>query len=308
MLILWDLYKRDKPPVLARVFAFIHTIEVFWPWNFGAELKNALRAETKRQVWDDPLIIDGVVIGWILKLNAPTKRAVEILDEMWEERMSICRLHVAYDLDPAPGISRADIRALMTRCTNLNYRKTSDRIRNEKGTIYGIDTAYRRGRLSRNWAYYDDEPGELDGECEKPHFEIREMTGDAIKRAGISRPRDLFNIKPRPHFQKRITIRDPAEMEIRRWMRKLKRSRHYDIPRNVTGRFQRLGITLADMRKNAPKKFEKMRQLDVLDICAEMQWLPAKGHEKEKEWGKFCRLSHPRPVRPSKPKMQRERL
>lgn len=284
------LASRDRR--LASGFAYIDTIEVFWPRRFAVSLKNALRAETRRRVWDEPLVISSVAIGWVLKLNQPTERAVRILEKMWEDRMSICRLHVAYDLDRHRGVSVEEVETLMTVYAHMRYRKTADCVRNEKGTVYSIDTAYRRGRLSRTTVFYCDRPGKLDGELDKPHLEIRVLTGQAIKRLEITRPSDLFKIKPRELFAKCITMRDHAEPIIKEIKKTIKPHPLINVEKRVRGLLKRSDHgTLTDFRKERPRQFERLREMDVLQINDRLMWAPAKGREREVCWGN-CAYYH----------------
>ncbi|MBR0986533.1 hypothetical protein [Bradyrhizobium liaoningense] len=277
---------------LATAFAFIDTIEVFWPRRFAVTLKNALRAETRRRVWDEPLVINGLVIGWILKLNQPTESAVRVLDDLWDDRMSICRLHVAYDLDRHAGVSAKQIESVMTIHAHMRYRKTADSVRNERGTVYSIDTAYRRGRLSRTTVFYCDKPGKLDGELNKPHLEIRVLTGQAIKRLGIARPRGLLQIKPREFFSKCITMRDHAEPMIKEMKKTMKPHPLINVDRRVRGLLNRSGHgTLTDFRKEHPRQFERLKEMDVLQINDRLMWAPAKGRENDVCWGN-CAYYH----------------
>ncbi|WP_155253488.1 hypothetical protein [Bradyrhizobium japonicum] len=282
----------SRDPHLATAFAFIDTIEVFWPRRFDVSLKNALRAETRRRVWEEPLIINDVPIGWVLKLNQPTESALRVLGDRWQDRMSICRLHVAYDLDRQAGVIDEEIETLMTLHTHMRHRKTSDSIRNEKGTVYSIDTAYRKGRLAKTTVYYSDKPGKLDGELCKPHLEIRVLTGRAVKRLGINRPIDLFKIKPRELFSKCITMRDHAEPIIKELEKSIKPHPLINIERRVRGLLKRSDHgTLTDFRKERPRQFERLREMDVLQINDGLMWAPAKGREREVCWGK-CAYYH----------------
>lgn len=307
MLPLRDLLRRDPPTPLAVAVGFIHTIEIFWSSPFRAELKNALRLETGRQVWDDPVIIDeSAIIGWKLKLNRPTRRAIEILQDMWEEDMSICRLDIAYDLDLAAGVSRDHIRGLIYYHARMRHGKASDRPMLYKGTIYLVDFRLRQGRISKAGLYYDDKPGDLDGEDQKPHIEIRLLTGAAVKRGGIYGPHDMLEINPREFFKKRMVMKDHVGKVIREAEKTVKPHPLVNVERRICGIMARCGSgTLADYKQQAPRKYEKLAELSLIDVQEALEWVPAKGCEREKVWGKFCTLSQANVLR--RP-IHRERL
>lgn len=294
MLILRDLLSSHSIPTVAVAYGFIHTIEIFWIAPFQAALKDRLRRATGRKVWDEPVIVnESMVIGWMLKLNQPTKRAIEILDEMWQPEMSICRLHVAYDLDLAPAISREHIRALMYSHTRLKHGKASDRPRLEESTIYFVDFERRTGKITKSGVYYDDEPSDLDGELAKPHIEIRLLKGPAIKREGIYRPADLFSLQPRQFWYRHISVRDHVGKTISDTEGTVKPSPYINVERRVCGLLARLEEqgTLPAYRQKYPKKYEKLPELELFYIREGLEWSPAKGREREKRWGKMCILS-----------------
>jgi hypothetical protein len=301
------MLRGDEPPLLAIAFGFFHTIEVFWGRRFSVKLKNSLRAETGRLVWDEPVIIDGTPIGWMLKVNQPTKHAIKILDKMWKPGMSICRLHIAYDLDLAPGVTRAHIRALMMHHTRMKYTRLTDKAFLKENTIYFVDFTLRDGgRISASGLYYDDEPSDLDGEDQKPHLEIRLLLGQTIKRQGIYRPRDLLKLNPREFLKKRIVMKDHVGKIIRDVENAFTPHPLVNVERRICGMMVRSGkATLSDYRRDCPRKYEKLPELSVIDVQETLEWAAAKGREREKEWGKLCILSQANVQRPPR---HRERL
>lgn len=314
MLILRELLSSTSIPKLAVAYGFIHTVEVFWMAPFHTALLDRLRRATGRRVWQEPVIVNGTaVIGWILKLNQPTKRAIEILDDMWEPEMSICRLHVAYDLDLYPGVTREHIRALMYFHIRLKHGKAADRPRLEETTIYFVDFDLRRGKITKAGLYYDDEPSDLDGEAEKPHIEIRLLRGPAIKREGIYRPADLFSIQPQQFWQKHVSLRDHVGKIIADTERTFTPNPYIDVKRRVCGHLARLEEkgTLPEYRHRNAKGYEKLPELALFDIQERLEWSPAKGREREKRWGKMCILSRAQSSKahtPRKRALPRERL
>ena len=209
MLILRNLLPRDKTRLLANVFAYIDTIQLFARTRFSIDLKNALRAATGRKVWDEPMRNKRKdIIGWILFVNQPTILAIRIIDANFTKGMSLYRVHVAYDFDPSEGVTQDQIVILIETALHLPYRRDSDEQYPYDGSIYAIEEQGRKSKPYRQTASYKDRPGKLDGECDKPHFEIRLERKCAVLNANIHRPIDLLDIKPREFFARHVTIRD----------------------------------------------------------------------------------------------------
>ncbi len=139
----------DKTKAIARVAPYVDTIEVFARTRFSIELKNALRKATGRKVWDEQTR-DGY--GWLLFINGPTIDAVNILEQHWTDRMSICALHIALEFDLCEGATRDQVIKLIDKHFHIKRRRKTDEMIMIGETRYSVDTVLRRARGQRKAA------------------------------------------------------------------------------------------------------------------------------------------------------------
>jgi hypothetical protein len=281
--IVGDLLARDKTTLLATACAYIDTIELFARTRFSIELKNALRKATGRKVWDEPTR-DGY--GRILFINGPTIDAIQILEQHWTDRMSICALHVALEFDAMEGVTREQLIELIEKHFHIKRRRSSDQMITIGASQYSVDTAYRRARgqrkASKIGVAYHDRIGKLDGEIDKPRYEVRLETGRAIKTMGFYRPVDLLTLKPREFAAKVLTIKDHRgilETIINRSI-DIEATKSNPMPnteKRIRTLVKRAGSdTLSGFARSFPKQFERIKHWDCIDIDERLYWVPMK--------------------------------
>jgi hypothetical protein len=281
-----------KPPIIADVFGYVDTIEIFSPRRPTIELKNRVRDATGRRVWDQCINH----FGWMLKVNQPSIETPAILDRDFTEKDSICRVHVALDFDPRPGVPREAVIELIQTMTHLRYRRDSDEQFEYFESLYAIKTKGRKTRVSKNTMFYPTRIGKLDGEFDKLHFEIRLEKKRAVIAAGIERPIDLLSLNPRLFVQKQLKIADhkPALHKI---IKKAFRS-NPDIPQTrILSLFNRMGVqTLTGFKRLFPIRAERLRPLEVLNIGSELEWVRKQGVNMK--CAKLMALLHASRIRP----------
>jgi hypothetical protein len=275
--------------LLACAFAYIDTIELFCRTRFPIELKNALRATTGRKVWEVPMRNNrGDMLGWTLFVNQPTIDAIRILDANFTKNMSLYRVHVAYDFDPSEGVTQDQVVKLIETAFHLRYRRDSDEQHQYEDTIYAVRVAGRKSRPYRQTAFYRDRPGKLDGECDKPHFEIRLERKRPVLTAGITRPIDLLDIKPVEFFARHVTIRDHKTFLVRKTQDLIKNTikdtprPHVDIEKRVRALLRQMGVgTLTGFKKQFKRQFERLDEWACIDINDKLNWVRALGRGGE---------------------------
>ena len=281
--IIRDLRARDKTALLATACAYIDTIECFARTRFSIELKNALRKATGRKVWDEKTR-DGY--GWILFINGPTIDAIRILEQHWTDRMSICALHIALEFDAIEGVTREQLIELIDKHFHIKRSRSKDRGIMIGKTKYSVDTALRRSRgqrkASKIGVAYHDRPGKLDGELDKPRYEIRLETGRAIKTMGFHTPADLLTLSPREFAAQVLTIKQhkpTLETIINRSIDIVGRgsNRMPNAERRIRELVRRAGSdTLSGFARSFPKQFERLQHWDCIDIDERPHWVPMK--------------------------------
>jgi hypothetical protein len=310
--IVGNLLARDKTTLLANVFAYVDTIQLFARTRFSIELKNGLRAATGRKVWDEPMRNKRKdIIGWILFVNQPTILAIHILDAHFTKGMSIYRVHVAYDFDPCEGITQDQTVELIETALHLRYRRDSDEQYPYEGTIYAIEEQGRKSKPYRQTVSYNDRPGKLDGECDKPHFEIRLERKRAVLKAKIDRPLDLLDIKPREFFARHVTIRDHKTILATITQRLIENTvrdmpnPHVDIEMRVRAILRRMGTgALTGFKKYFKRQFERLSDWDCISINEALHWVPALGRG-----GEIAHIvTRHAETGPNRPARRRERL
>lgn len=285
------LLARDKPALLATARVYIDTIEVFARTRFSIELKNALRKATGRRVWDEPTL-DGY--GWILFVNQPTPEAIQVLEEHWTDHpMWLSAVHVAIEFDALDGVSRDQLVQLIDYHFHIKRRRSSDRMftpPEHPGTLYSVDTQLRRSRgqrkASKIGVAYHDKPGKLDGELDKPRYEIRIETSRAIGTMGFHTPIDLFTLKPRDFLAKVLVIKQhwpTLEMIIQRSV-DIENAKPRPTPnaeRRIWSVVRRaFAHTLSGFASAFPDHFKRIQHWDAIDIDERLHWVPRKGCER----------------------------
>jgi hypothetical protein len=221
----------------------------------------------------------------VLKLNQPSSiDTIELLQRFYREanhKVAVCRLHVALDFDPRPGVSRKELIELIETAFHLRYRRNADEPFEYLGTRYATKAKGRKSRLTKQTAFYHDRVGRLDGECDKIHFEIRLEKKRAVKAAGVEAPIDLLTLDPRSFVQEHLKIADhkPA---MRRIVKKAidatishYANPHVDIAKRVQSLFKRMGTdTLTGFKRLFPIRAERLKPLDVMCISNQLHWVP----------------------------------
>jgi hypothetical protein len=262
---------------------YIDTIECFARTRFSIELKNALRKATGRKVWDEPTR-DGY--GWILFINGPTIDAINVLEQHWIDRMWLTALHVALEFDAINGTTRDELIKLIDKHFHIKRRRSSDEMFTVGETRYSVDTALRRSRgqrkASKIGVAYHDRPGKLDGELDKPRYEVRLESSRAIKTMGFHTPVDLLAIKPREFAAKVLTIKQHKgilETIINRSIA-IEAAKPDPLPhaeRRIRSLIRRAGLDcVSGFARSFPKQFERLPHWDCIDIVEMMQWVPMK--------------------------------
>ncbi len=143
----------------------------------------------------------------------------------------------------------------------------------------------RNSRPTKLSAVYGDEPGMLDGECDKPHFEIRIEKSRLARSAGIEILSDL-DLDPREFLTKQIKIADhkPALQKIIdkaiSETQKAFPNPHVDISKRVRSHYRRMGCeTLTGFKRVFPIRAERLKPLNVLNVSNRLDWVPLEGME-----------------------------
>lgn len=291
--------ERNKPPILADVETYIDTIEIFAPRRPTPELKNQLRRATGRRVWDKRI----GEFGWLLIVNQPTIDAIRVLDRDFTEKQSVCRVHIALDYDPRPGVTREAVIELIETMTHLRFRRDTDEEFEYFETRYSVKAKGRKTRPSKNTAFYPTRIGKLDGEVNKIHFEIRLEKKRAVIAAGIERPINLLKMKPCEFVAKQLKIADhkPA---LRKIIKKAFRSNPDIKECKIVALFNRMGVqTLTGFKRVFPINAERLKPLQVLNIGSELEWV--RSESVNMKCGELLPLLHASRTRPVR---HRERL
>lgn len=302
--------RTDQTGAIARVYVYIDTLECFARTRFSIELKNALRAATGRKVWDERTR-DG--FGWKLFVNGPTVNAFRILEQHWRDRDSICALHIALEFDAIEGVTRKQVIELIDYHFHIKYSRASDRSIVIGETTYSVDTALRRQRgqrrASKIGVAYHDRPGKLDGELDKPRYEIRLEVGRAITAQGFHTPIDLARLRPREFLAKVLTIknhRPMLETIIRRSIKAFRPHPMMQTETRIRAKVRRDQTdTLTGFARVFPRQFERIKTWVCLDVVDDLQFTPMvrDGKHVVDEVGEMCNVSQA----PS-PRLHRERL
>lgn len=304
---------RDKNDVLADVIPYIDTIELSSSQAFRSCLLGSLRPlagcvfPTPVRDKNDPTVIR----RHLLKINQPAPAAIEIINRYMREAnhsVSICRLHIALDFDPRPGITREQVIELIDTAFHLRYRRDTDEYYDYFDSRYSVKVKGRKTRPAKQTARYCDRIGKLDGELDKIHFEIRLEKKRSVLAAGIEYPSDVFNIDPRLFIAKQLKIADhkPALKKIIDKAIKATKDAyanpHVDIEPRVQSMFRRMGTdTLTGFKRVFSVRAERLKPMNVLNISNRM-------HFVNEECGELEKCGELSPLSPASRKQTRERI
>jgi hypothetical protein len=191
-------------------------------------------------------------------------------------------------------VTRDDLVRLIDYHFHIKRRRASDRMFRHPeypGTQYSVDTTLRRSRGQRkagkNAVAYHDRPGKLDGELDKPRYEIRLETSRAIKTMGFYTPADLLTLKPREFLAKVLMIKQhgPILETITRRSIRHENAKPSPMPyaeRRVRELIRRgQGDTLSVFASSFPRQFERVKVWACIDIVDTLQFVARAGHERK---------------------------
>lgn len=282
--IIGDLLARDKTEAIARVAPYIDTIEVSSRRPYPPALMKIINANSGSMLpkeirdRDDPKVI----WHYLLKINQPSRYCIELLQWYSERRrLSVYRFHLALDvIDIAPGWTRGQIIDVFRKLFHLRYRRGSDHMHDEQGTLSSIQIAGRKTRPYRNTTLYTGKPSKITGEVDAIHFEIRLERKRSVLRV-IDEPADLFKLKPAEFFAKEIAIKDIKpilETIIQRSAKAYepKSNRMPDAETRIRELVRRAGSDHAStFAKLFPYQFERVKHWDCIDVEPVLNWAHA---------------------------------
>lgn len=274
----------ENEDVLADVFLHIHTIELSSSQAIQTELLAVLRplcGYVDRKPMRDRLD-PSVIWSHRLFVNQPSPAAIAILDRYMREakhKVAVCRLHIALDFDPRPGVTREQVIELIETAFHLRYRRDTDEYYDYLGTQYSVQVNRRKTRPARQTAFYCDRVG-YDGELDKIHYEIRLEKKRSVLSAGIEYPSDAFDTDPQQFVTKHVKIADhkPALKKIIdkaiKATKEAYANPHVDIERRVRSMFRRMGTdTLTGFKRLFPIRAERLKPMNVLNISNRLHWV-----------------------------------
>jgi hypothetical protein len=283
---------RPEPNKPREIFAltcpYCDTLEISASQTFRPEWLGELRPHCGSLLRPKAIrdhIDPNVIWRHVLPINQPNREAIRILDRYMREAnhsVSVCRAHIALDFDLAPGVTREEAIEFIRTSFHLRYRRDSDEEYEYLGTHYSIKVKFRKTRPAKQTAFYYDCFGNLDGECDKLHFEIRLEKTRSVKAAGIEYPADLFALDPHQFVQQQLKIADHKpilEKITQRYVRNMIRDTpnpHCDIAKRVSEALRRMGTdTLTGFKREFPKQFERLKSwpLETLNIGNELEWV-----------------------------------
>jgi hypothetical protein len=278
----------NKPRQLfSATCLYCDTLEISSSQAFRSELLRELRPHCG-SLFFKPVrdrIDPNVIWGHHLKINQPDREAIRILDRYMRDanhRVSVCRAHIALDIDIPPGVTREEAIEFIRTAFHLRYRRDSDEEFEYFGTRYSVRVKGRKTRPAKQTAFYFDQMGRLDGECEKLHYEIRLEKTRAVKAAGIEYPADLFALDPHQFVKQQLKIADHKpilEKITQRYVNNMIRDTpnpHCDIAKRVPESLRRMGTdTLTGFKREFPRQFERLASwpLETLNIGNALEWV-----------------------------------
>jgi hypothetical protein len=256
---------------LIDVTAYLDTVEVWLP---------CLRIEVYREIARLGRVEEcrnrhGQLVGFRVIRNRPSKATLQQLDWLARKHRGVLhRVDLAFDMAARPGLREQIVSRAMLKWSRKGQMHDDER------TVYW---SYGK-RSRRNLVLYDDKPSRITGELDCIHVELRFIGADIIRRQGLHKVRELFDLNPRQMFEKHVMWSDAGESYVSKIMRKEsdKYRRKYggqqvsvvmdrflaSIPGQVKHRLRRLGLDRSqNVRNEVSNKLET-----VLAIPAELSW------------------------------------
>lgn len=275
------LPRINPTEIIADVTAYPDTFVMFSKRRPDKALMRGVRNAVQRPIWTDPCIRDGTIFGHVLIIPQPNVEALEFCDGWHDEfNASICRLDISLDFDARPGISREQLIDFIENKLHLRYQRASDEPYWFRGTRYAIRELDRHSRPRKNLSSYYDRVGKTDGECKKPHLDIKHQTALGVKSAGIECPTDIITLNPRVLIAKSLTIADSAEYAQRAINKTISQHKPTPYIENVEQRawaiWHRAGFNnLTRFKQFYPRQAERLTALNVLNVPDRLQWVRA---------------------------------
>ncbi|OSI65448.1 hypothetical protein [Bradyrhizobium canariense] len=305
---------------IARVGLYIDSVEIStvkWP---HADLMSIVQANSGSLIPGaiQDRVNPKIVRRHLLKINQPSRLCIETLQryKAYDPKLSIYRFHLAMDvISIYDGITREEVIEVFATLFHLRYRRGSDELHDEDGTIYSVRVKGRKSRPYRNTAYYTTRPSKITGEIDAIHFEIRLERKRSVQAAGINDPADILSIDWNEFVAKYLATKDIRailEKITRRGIR-LTCADYPDedpayIERRVRGLNRRLGLQHASIfPRYHPKQFERVKHWDCLDIEQDRNWASADVRCDDKVGELRCLLPPSKSVKAMGP-IIRERL
>jgi len=211
--------KVIQPSTLVQslvIYAFIDSIEIY----FGL-LKPHQRRALRRYCRVERTLVRynkkkrREYSGWRAIVTRPSELVVKRLDRLVRKYHGVCNR-----LDVALEISSADHRALHSLIEShivLRWRKPGPM--GEKGETIYWEPLRRGKRCRRNLVVYSDKINRVTGEVDCTHLELRLMRAYLIRKQGIHRLTDLFQLDPSKLFAHHIAWTNAADVYVQKVLR-----------------------------------------------------------------------------------------
>lgn len=276
--------KRDKTEAIALVAPYVDTIEVSSRRPYPSPLLKAIVKNSGSMLPDvvrdrnDPEII----WHYLLAINQPSKYLIDLLQDYHERHatLSTYRFHLALDVIAiAPGWTRDRVIEVFSNLFHMRYRRGSDEMHDEDGTLYSIKTAGRKSRPYRNTTLYTTRDSKLTGECDAIHFEMKMERKRSVLRV-IDEPADLLTLKPAEFFAKEITIKDHRDILATIIQRSIDEPQAphpmMQTETRVRDRVRRYGLDhVSNFAYFFKKQFERIKPWDCIDVETVLNWAHA---------------------------------
>jgi AraC-like DNA-binding protein len=278
-----DQLRWNKPQAIALVAPYVDTLEVSSRRPYPSPLLKAIVKNSGSMLPNEvrDRIDDKVIWHYLLAINQPSRYLIDLLQYYHERHatLSIYRFHLALDvIDIAPGWTREQIVEVFCKLFHMRYRRGSDHMLDEQGTLYSIETAGRKTRPYRNTTLYTNRDSKLTGECDAIHFEIKLERKRSVLRV-IDEPADLLTLKPDQFFAKEIAIKDIRAILETIIQRSIRDTTPHPLIRtepHIRELVRRAGFDHASTFAHAfPKQFERVRHWDCIDVEPVLNWAHA---------------------------------
>jgi hypothetical protein len=269
MIILWENHRLRN---IVDVYPCVDTAEVYflrYKWNsIAGEILQRIGCEI-----DECKGRNGRTWGYRVYLNWPISREQIVQFERVREYYQgiIARIDPAFELQPNPPslITKEQISRRLKQTTLLKYRRKGPMLDYESGGVAWVDYRGRR-KPRRNIGLYVDKPNRVTGELNCVHFEPKLYRADTIRRQGIHRLTDLFELdlyelvidivkwSNLGDMHVNQTVRKAVKRRSTRQVRPTKRRYHRNIEGQVRAELERTGMDRAQMVKDRyPRKVGK---------------------------------------------------